>query len=890
MKISFRRVGVVLAALVCTLGIVGVVLAAEPDNVNFTISPTMTPLVGQEITVTSTATDEDGDILTTEWDFDYDGSFQADITDLATDDSATHAYTTPGEKDIAVRVTDGVVGDGESISIIAERTVTVVAPNVGPTASFTVSPNPAAAGQVVTFDGSGSSDPDGTIASLDHDWDLDGDGEYDDASGTVVQRSYASGGARVIGLRVTDSDDASDTAPTQTLVVGNAAPNASFTIEPNPAGVGQTVTFDGSASSDPEGPITSANHDWDLNGDGVLESTGTVVTRSYPAGASIPITLQVTDSNGVTDTTTQTLTISGGAPTASFTVSPNPARIGEAVTLNGSASSDPEGPIASADHDWDLDGDGQYDDASGTIVTTDYLEPGPKTIGLRVTDSDDVEAFTTRTLTVNNTAPTASFTISPAAPRQVNQTITFNGSASNDDGDPGGSITAYRWDLDGDDEFDDDTGEVATLAYPNPGTYEIRLQVVDNNGAVATSNTQVLRINAPPNPSFTISPNPAILNETIALNASSSNDFDGSIAAYEWDFDYNGTTFTVDATGVTASTSYATPGDRTIRLRVRDNSTATSELSREVVVQRTRPNASFTFTPQAPVPGQAIGFSSQSTPSASPGNPSIISTEWDFNYDPTKDFSPDASGPNASTAYPTPGPKTVAIRVTESGGGFAVTSLTVNVNAPPTASFNVAPASPFDGDSVTFSSTSGDPDGPLTGVQWDLDADGQYDDASGPVVSRAYAAGARTVRLLVTDSRGATATAERRFDVLRRPPRLLGGVKISLFGNLTDKGARLKRLLVRTPAKATAKVTCAGRKCPKGTKKVSTRPVKTRRLRFKKFERVFPAGSLITVSVTRPGFIGQHTTIKIRGNLRRYIRRDRCLPAGGGKPIACPDS
>ena len=187
-----------------------------------------------------------------------------------------------------MRVTDGLLGDGEATSIIEERTVTVVAPNVGPTASFTVSPNPANAGQIVTFDGSGSSDPDGTIASADHDWDLDGDGEYDDANGTVVQRSYPSGGARVIGLRVTDADDATDTAPTQTLVVRNAAPTASFTIEPNPAGVGQTVTFDGSASSDPEGPISSPNHDWDLNGDGTLESTGRVVSRSYPAGACDP--------------------------------------------------------------------------------------------------------------------------------------------------------------------------------------------------------------------------------------------------------------------------------------------------------------------------------------------------------------------------------------------------------------------------------------------------------------------------------------------------------------------------------------------------------------------------------------------------------------------------
>ena len=249
------------------------------------------------------------------------------------------------------------------------------------------------------------------------------------------------------------------------------------------------MTFDGSASSDPEGPITNTNHDWDLDGDGDFERTGRVVTRTYSAGATIQITLQVTDSNGVTDTATQTLTVTGGAPTASFTVSPNPARIGEDVTLDGSASSDPEGNIADADHDWDLDGDGAYDDASGEVVTTSYDQPGPKTIRLRVTDSDNLTATTSRTLTVNNTAPTASFTISPN-PAQINQTVTFNGSASNDDGDPGGSIDEYRWDLDGDDAFDDATGQVANRAYSSPGTYEIRLQVVDNNGAVTTSNTQ----------------------------------------------------------------------------------------------------------------------------------------------------------------------------------------------------------------------------------------------------------------------------------------------------------------------------------------------------------------------------------------------------------------
>ena len=67
--------------------------------------------------------------------------------------------------------------------------------------------------------------------------------------------------------------------------------------------------------------------------------------------------------------------------------------------------------------------------------------------------------------------------------------------------------------------------------------------------------------------------------------------------------------------------------------------------------------------------------------------------------------------------------------------------------------------------------------------------------------------------------------------------------------------------LVRTPAKATAKISCKGRKCPKGAR----------------------------VTVTRPGYIGQYTTIKIRSDQRRYIRRDRCIVPGMSKPTACPE-
>jgi hypothetical protein len=191
---------------------------------------------------------------------------------------------------------------------------------------------------------------------------------------------------------------------------------------------------------------------------------------------------------------------------------------------------------------------------------------------------------------------------------------------------------------------------------------------------------------------------------------------------------------------------------------------------------------------------------------------------------------------------------------------------------------------------VTLASTSRDPDGPLSAQQWDLDGDGQYDDAAGAVTSRAFATGSHVIRLRVTDARGASATSERRIDVLKRPLKLLAGVKVTLFGDLTRTGVRLKGLLVRTPAKATVRVTCQGRKCPKGARAASRRTSKTQRLRFKKFERSFRGGTLITVTVTRSGYIGQHTTIKIRSGQRRYIRRDRCVMPAASKPVACPDS
>ena len=270
-------------------------------------------------------------------------------------------------------------------------------------------------GDDLQLDGSASTDPDEGCGDsvVAYRWDLDDDGQFDDATGATPTIPWAQisalpggGAANPIGLEVEDTFGITNTAAT-TLSIYDNEPVASFTADPNPAACGQDITFDASGSSHDRPDRSIVLYEWDFESDGTYDQTGVTVLHSYGQFGQYNVTLRVTDDNipPKTDTTAHVIDVSLGnrAPVADAN-GPYLIAVGDGVQLDGTGSSDPDegcGDSIVAYH-WDLDDDGQFDDAAGaspnvswaTIEGLGLAYPSDpvtglpiNTIRLRVTDS-----------------------------------------------------------------------------------------------------------------------------------------------------------------------------------------------------------------------------------------------------------------------------------------------------------------------------------------------------------------------------------------------------------------------------------------------------------------------------------------------------------------------
>lgn len=267
-------------------------------------------------------------------------------------------------------------------------------------------------------------------------------------------------------------------------------------------------------------------------------------------------------------------------PRASFTVSPTTAVLGETVSVNAAASVDLDGTITR--YEWDFNNDGVYEIRSSTVprAGAPFSTPGIKTVRLRVTDDDGARSTTTRTVTIHR-RPVALLSADRAVPN-VGDVVGYRATGSYDpDGDP----IVYFWDLDGNGSFERYTGTNPFIqtSFPTPGMQRIAVKVRDARGADSLPTTLNVRVNKRPTAVVSATPNPAVVNASVALSGASSTD-DRGIVKYEWDLDGNGTYETNTGASPQTSTMFSTLGQVKVGLQVTDTDGAVDQSTATITV------------------------------------------------------------------------------------------------------------------------------------------------------------------------------------------------------------------------------------------------------------------------------------------------------------------
>lgn len=398
-----------------------------------------------------------------------------------------------------------------------------------PSAVALVNPNPASCGALVTFDGSRSAHPHPQIEIVGHAWDFDGDGAFDDAQGEITTNRYQrftfDGETITVGLQVLDSRGNSATQTVQLAVTdGNRAPIANAggfrnaqgqVVGPYAIAVGDDLQLSSAGSSDPDAACGDGivSYQWFLNGDAQPDANGEEPELTWAQLTALGINqagnynvrLRVTDRFGVTSDNVVTLRVVNG-PSAIATANPNRTGCGNQVTFSGEQSSS-DGPanqgFAIVSYEWDLDGDGQYDDAQGPRVTRAAVGlPGPDgdvhiVAGLRVTDAGGRTSTTTVEviIDVQNLPPVANAG-GPYVTGPVGNSfapVRLDGRGSIDPNAPCDQIVEYKWDTNNDgqygaDDNPDDLVGAVIAGYVNPNwqvntSVTVRLIVCDAEGA-----------------------------------------------------------------------------------------------------------------------------------------------------------------------------------------------------------------------------------------------------------------------------------------------------------------------------------------------------------------------------------------------------------------------
>ncbi|SEA57830.1 Alpha/beta hydrolase family protein [Chitinophaga terrae (ex Kim and Jung 2007)] len=651
-----------------------------------------------------------------------------------------------------------------------------------------------------TLDGSGSTGTDGTITSWS--WKMlsgPSGSAIADPGGKQTSLSGLVPGAYVYQLTVTDSNGktASDEVSVfvlpgePRLPVVKMPSNTTITLPNN------SFQLDGSSSYDPDGVIVS--YEWTKKSGPVAASIGDPTSANTTVSGLTEgvyvFELTVTNSAGTKASATVTVTVQDPAsankpPVANAGVNITITLPVNSVTLDGSASTDPDGTIAS----WSwakVSGPASGNIVSATTAKTNVtnLIEGTYVYELTVTDNKGAKAAARVTVTVLPAPPNKA----PIANAGSNITVTLPSNSATLDGtaskDQDGSIEKWSWvKLSGPNGGDitNAASSKTTITNLSVGTYVYQLTVTDNNNATSSATVKVTVL-APPNkpPVANAGSNITITLpvNTANLDGSASSDPDGSISKWSWVKVSGPAGGNISSAGSakTAITGLQ-QGAYVYQLTVTDNSNESASATVTVTVLPEAPknqppvaNAGADITITLPVNTTNLDGSASSDPDGS-----ISKWSWVKVSGPAGGNISSAGSAKTAITGLQQGAYVYQLTVTDNSNESASATVTVTVlpevpkNQPPVANAgaDITITLPVNTASLNGSASS-DPDGSIATWQWTKvsgPAGGAITAATSSTTSiTGLVEGTYIYELKVADDKGATATARVTVTVLKAP-------------------------------------------------------------------------------------------------------------------------
>ena len=259
---------------------------------SFIVTPA-SPEAGQVATLDASATTDEGvacgDTCSYSWDLGGEATRTGRII--------TYRFQTARIYNVALTVTDAAGASATS------RTNVAVAAAAKPTVTFTASPVSPVAGQPATFSATTTVAANHRITSFDWTW---GDGRSNQTANPSINHTFTTAGPFVVTVTVTDDLGQTASATNTVTVTGGAV--ASFTSSPTNPRPGDTVYFNGSASTG-GGGTSVVSWTWDFGNGNTSTTTSATTSHVFAAIRTYVVRLTVRDSSGETGTITQNVTV-----------------------------------------------------------------------------------------------------------------------------------------------------------------------------------------------------------------------------------------------------------------------------------------------------------------------------------------------------------------------------------------------------------------------------------------------------------------------------------------------------------------------------------------------------------------------------------------------------